>query len=377
MAEESENSQEKTEDPTPKRLEDSREKGQVPRSRELTAMLVMMTGAVYLLVFGGWMVNGVGNIMAQLLQIDRAVIMDHGNLSDYFRLAVAEGIKIVLPIMAVLLIATLSAPTLIGGWSFSMDAVQPKLSKMNPVSGLGRMFGPKAAVELVKAAGKFGVVALVAGGFLWSSQDRFVALGSMPMPGAMFEAGSLVALSFLMFTVALIFIALIDVPFQLWDHQQKLKMTKQEVKDESKDTEGKPEIKRKIREMQQEVSRRRMMEEVPKADVIVTNPQHYAVALRYEPVRSGAPRVVAKGVDRIALRIRETGIEHEVPILEAPPLARALHANTELGDEIPARLYRAVAEVLSWVYQVRRQRHRGGPPPIRPSPKVDPDPDAN
>jgi len=371
MSEQKDTSQEKTEEPTPKRLQDAKKKGQVPRSRELSAMLVMMTGAIFLLSFGGIMVGNVADLLREGLTLDPDQIRDASDIPIQFRKAVAAGIQVVLPIMGVLFVAALAAPSLIGGWSFSLESVQPKLSKMNPVTGFQRIFGVKALVELVKAIGKFGAVAVVAAAIFWAFRDRFLALGNAPMPQGLFDAGNLVALCFLAFSAALIVVAAIDVPFQIWDNTRKLKMTKQEVKDEFKETEGKPEVKRKIRETQQEMSRRRMMEEVPKADVVVTNPTHFAVALRYRPSRAKAPVVVAKGADRVALRIREIAEENQVPILEAPPLARALHATTELGDEIPARLYRSVAEVLSWVFQLRRQRARGGPRPKRPNPSVD------
>lgn len=373
MSEQNDPSQEKTEDPTQKRKEDSKRKGQVPRSNELSGMLVMITGAVFLLMFGEWMAGNVADILRDGLTYERDVVMGVKDLPGRFRMAVVAGIQAVLPIMGVLFLAAVAAPTLIGGWSFSMENVQPKASKMNPVSGIQRIFGAKAAIELIKAIGKFAAVAGVAWLLFWSLRERFLALGTVPMPRALFEAGGLVALCFLILCCSLILIAAIDVPFQVWDNQRKLRMTKQEVKDEHKETEGKPEVKQKIRETQQAMARKRMMEAVPGADVVVTNPTHYAVALRYDPGRAGAPIVVAKGVDRVALRIREIADEHDVPQLEAPPLARALHATTELGDEIPARLYRSVAEVLSWVFQLRRQRSRGGPQPKRPTPSVDSD----
>jgi len=373
MSESKETSQEKTEDPTPKRLQDAKKKGQVPRSREMSAMFVMLAGALFLLSFGGQMIGNVADLLRNGLSYDREAVMHTEHLDMYFRLAVVEGVKIVLPIMVVLFVAAAAAPTLIGGWSFSLDAIRPKASKMNPLSGFKRIFGVKALIELIKAIGKFGTVAAVAALLFWTLRGRFLSLGDVPLPRGLFEAGNLAALCFLAFSASLILIAAIDIPYQIWDNQKKLRMTKQEVKDEFKETEGKPEVKRKIRETQQEMSRRRMMEAVPKADVVVTNPTHFAVALRYDPIRSGAPRVVAKGVDRVALRIREIAEENEVPILEAPPLARALHATTELGDEIPARLYRSVAEVLSWVFQLRRQRSRGGPKPRTPDPDVDED----
>jgi len=371
MSDQKDTSQEKTEEPTPKRRQDAKKKGQVPRSRELSAMLVMLTGAIFLIGFGGVMVGNVADLLREGLTLGPDQTRDASDLPIQFRKAVAAGIQIVLPIMAVLFVAALAAPSLIGGWSFSLQSIQPKLSKMNPISGFKRIFGVKALVELAKAIGKFGSVAVVAAFIFWMFRDRFLALSNAPMPQGMFDAGNLVALCFMAFSAALILVAAIDVPFQIWDNTRKLKMTKQEVKDEFKETEGKPEVKRKIRETQQEMSRRRMMEAVPKADVVVTNPTHFAIALRYDPNRAKAPIVVAKGQDRVALRIREIAEENHVPILEAPPLARALHGSTQLGDEIPARLYRSVAEVLGWVYQIRRQKARGGPRPTRPNPSVD------
>lgn len=375
MSEQKDNSQERTEEPTPKRLRDAREKGQVPRSKELSAMLVTLTGAVTLLLFGGHIISDVASILEGNLSHSREVIYDTNNLPNVFRAAVADGLATVAPIMVVCIIAALVAPSLIGGWSFSLQSMQPKLSKLNPISGLGRIFGARGGMELIKAIGKFGAVASVAGVLFWSQAEQYLSLGDAGMPQAIFDAGNLIAFCFTILAMSLILIALVDVPFQLWDHNRKLKMTRQEVKDENKETEGKPEVKQKIRENQQEMSRRRMMEEVPKADVVVTNPTHVSVALQYDAREMDAPKVIAKGQGYVALRIREVAQDHEIPLLEAPPLARALEATTEIGQEIPARLYMAVAQVLTWVFQLRRQRTRGGARPKPPNPDVPEDDD--
>ena len=375
MSEQKDNSQERTEEPTPKRLREAREKGQVPRSKELSAMLVTLTGAVTLLLFGGHFVGNVAGILEEGLSHSREVVYDTNNLPNVFRAAVAEGLSTVAPIMVVCIIAALAAPSLIGGWSFSLQSMQPKLSKLNPISGLGRIFGARGGMELLKAIGKVFAVALVAGLLFWSQAEQYLSLGDAAMPQAIFDAGNLIAFCFTILAMSLILIALVDVPFQLWDHNRKLKMTRQEVKDENKETEGKPEVKQKVRETQQEMSRRRMMEDVPKADVVVTNPTHVSVALQYDARDMDAPKVIAKGQGYVALRIREIAHDHEIPLLEAPPLARALDATTDIGKEIPARLYMAVAQVLTWVFQLRRQQTRGGPRPKAPNPEVSPDDD--
>jgi flagellar biosynthetic protein FlhB len=260
----------------------------------------------------------------------------------------------------------------LGGWLFSSEALQPKFSRMNPLSGLKRMFSVQALVELGKAVGKFLVVLTVAVAVLMANQDDLLSIGHEPLPQAIAHSAQIVGWCSLWMACSLILIAAIDVPFQLWDHKQKLMMTKQEVRDEFKDTEGKPEVKSRIRQLQYEMAQRRMLQEVPQADVVITNPTHFAVALKYDADKGGAPRLVAKGGDFLALKIREIAQEHRVELLESPALARAVFYSTELDQEIPAGLYLAVAQVLAYVYQLKQFRagkgKRPGPLPDLPIP---------
>ena len=273
--------------------------------------------------------------------------------------------------MALLVIA-LAGPVSLGGWLFSSEALQPKFSRMNPLSGLKRMFSVQALVELGKAVGKFLVVLTVAVAVLMANQDDLLSIGHEPLPQAIAHSAQIVGWCSLWMACSLILIAAIDVPFQLWDHKQKLMMTKQEVRDEFKDTEGKPEVKSRIRQLQYEMAQRRMLQEVPQADVVITNPTHFAVALKYDADKGGAPRLVAKGGDFLALKIREIAQEHRVELLESPALARAVFYSTELDQEIPAGLYLAVAQVLAYVYQLKQFRagkgKRPGPLPDLPIP---------
>ncbi len=246
-----------------------------------------------------------------------------------------------------------------------------KPEKLNPINGFKRMFSARALLELVKALAKFALVGAVAALVLWWLSDDLMGLSSEPLPNAMLHGGNIIALSLVLLCIPLAIIAAVDIPFQIWDHTRQLKMTRQEVRDEFKETDGNPEVKGKIRQMQQEMSRRRMLEAVPKADVVVTNPTHYAVALRYDANRHAAPTVVAKGVNDVALNIRRIAEEHGVPLLEAPPLARALHRACDIGDAIPKQLYMAVAQVLAWVYQLKEARRKKMPEPEKPNVELD------
>jgi flagellar biosynthetic protein FlhB len=278
-----------------------------------------------------------------------------------------QGLLAVAPILGLLLAAAVLAPLLIGGWNFSAEPLALNWSRLDPVAGMGRLFALRGFIELLKSLARVAVVALVAVGTLRSQFRQFQLLGAEPVAVAVAHALSLAGVALIWLGGALGLIAAVDVPLALWQHQRALRMTRDEIREESKDVEGNPEVRNRIRRVQQEMSRRRMMQEVPRADVIVTNPTHYAVALRYEESRMRAPVVVAKGTDLVALRIRAIAAEHRVPVVEAPPLARALHASCELGDEIPARLYAAVAQVLTYVYQLRTASRRGtrGPQPPR------------
>ncbi len=376
MANESENGQEKTEQPTPKKLRDAKKKGQVPRSKELNSMTVTVFGALGLLFMGAWMIEHLKRFMLAGFSLTRAEVFSPQAIFDKFGAALAEALVAIGPFMFLMVVVAIFTPLAIGGWTFSVEALAFKPDRINPVNGFKRMFSPKGLMELIKAMAKFLVVSLVAIAFLWGKADDFLGLGAQSLGLALEHGAWLLGLSFLVVASALILIAAIDVPFQLWDHAQKLKMTLQEVRDELKDTEGKPEVRSKIRQLQQEMAQRRMMEAVPEADVIITNPTHYAIALKYDHATMAAPVVLAMGRDLIALKIREVGAAHGVEIFEAPPLARALCATCKLDQEIPSQLYFAVAQVLAFVFQLRIARDEGGEPPPRPDPYLPTDEEA-
>ncbi|MEX1201215.1 MAG: flagellar biosynthesis protein FlhB [Methylophaga sp.] len=360
---EQDSAQEKTEEPSAKRLQEAREKGQVPRSQELNTVMVLLASAAAMFVVGEGLIQSLGDVMKLGMSFDRNDLFDVGAMLD----SLWKGVEIMaldlLSFLVVTVIAALSAPALIGGWNFSAQAMGIKPEKLSPLKGLKRIFGPQGLVELGKALGKFLLVGFFGTVILWGLRDQLLTLGQQEVIPAMAELGYIVLWGFLAICASLILIVLIDVPFQKWNHARQLKMTKQEVKDEHKETDGSPEVKGRIRRMQIQLSQARMMQDVPKADVIITNPTHYAVALRYDQSKSGAPVMVAKGADLIAQQIRMVGQHNDVPQLSAPPLARAIFYNTEIGEEIPAGLYIAVAQVLAFVFQLRRYRNRGGNKP--------------
>jgi flagellar biosynthetic protein FlhB len=362
----------RTERPTPRRLQEARRRGEVPRSRDLSAALVTLAGGVGLTMLGGVVGGRLLALVAGSMSFTRGAAMDTGQILPALGAASLQGLLAVAPILGLLLVAAVLAPLLIGGWNFSGEPLALNWSRLDPIAGLGRMFSLRGSIELLKALARVGVVAAVAVVLLRVQFRQYQLLGAEPVGTAIAHALSLAGGALIALGGALGLIALIDVPLTLWQHQRALRMTREEIREESKDVEGNPEIRSRVRRMQQEMARRRMMDEVPRADVVITNPTHYAVALRYEENRMRAPVVVAMGRDLVALRIREIAARHQVPLVEAPPLARALHASCDLGDEIPARLYAAVAQVLTYVYQLRTARRRGlrAPPP----PHVEPPP---
>ncbi|NNF50993.1 MAG: flagellar biosynthesis protein FlhB [Gammaproteobacteria bacterium] len=362
--------QERTEQPTPKRLKDAREKGQVPRSRELTAALVMVCGAATCLLAGRAMLEDLSAVLRAGLSFPVTSGMDSAALTEAFAFGISGGLQVIAPLLIVLLAVAVLAPTLTGGWSFSVKAMAPKLDKLSPLKGLKRIFGAKGLVELLKALAKALVVTGVAIMLLLGLADQLLSLGSGPVGPALDTAAGLVGGSLLILSASLVLIAAVDVPFQLWNHKRQLKMTLQEVKDELKDTDGRPEVRSRLRALQQERARQRMLLDVPTADVVITNPTHYAVALKYDDALMRAPVVIAKGVDEVAARIREIADTNGVPLFEAPPLARALFRSADINDEIPPRLYAAVAQVLTWIYQLREVAG-GGEWPERPSINID------
>ena len=369
---ESESGADKSEQPTSKRLEEARKKGQIARSKELNTLVVTLGGAGGLLVFGAGMADALLGIMRGNFELSREVLLDERYMALYLLATGKLALELLAPLIMALLVIALAGPVSLGGWLFSSEALQPKFSRMNPLSGLKRMFSVQALVELGKAVGKFLVVLTVAVAVLMANQDDLLSIGHEPLPQAIAHSAQIVGWCSLWMACSLILIAAIDVPFQLWDHKQKLMMTKQEVRDEFKDTEGKPEVKSRIRQLQYEMAQRRMLQEVPQADVVITNPTLFAVALKYDADKGGAPRLVAKGGDFLALKIREIAQEHRVELLESPALARAVFYSTELDQEIPAGLYLAVAQVLAYVYQLKQFRagkgKRPGPLPDLPIP---------
>lgn len=366
MAEENDNSQEKTEEPTPRRLEKAREDGQTARSRELATMAVLIAGAGGLLVFGSFIGNSLSGLMRNSFVLERRDIFDTNQMSLHLGAAAQEAALALMPLMIVLLIAAIAGSIGIGGLLFSGKAIAPKLNRVDPIKGLGRMFSMRSLIELVKAIAKVGLVLTIAIIILNLRTEDLLSIAEEPLLPAMTHVLWTMGWSFFLLACATIIIALIDVPFQIYDHQKKLRMTKQEVKDEYKDTEGKPEVKGKIRQLQREMAQRRMMQEVPGADVVITNPTHYAVALKYDQKRMAAPLVVAKGADETAFKIMEIAREHKVELLRTPPLTRAVYHNTKLGEEIPDGLYMAIAQVLAYVFQLRQYRRGRGEKPGMP-----------
>ncbi|MDH4046670.1 MAG: flagellar biosynthesis protein FlhB [Gammaproteobacteria bacterium] len=363
--------QDRTEQATPKRLEDARKKGDVPRSRELTMTGVMLAGSSALLFMAAPMASKIVGGFSDALVIERANIFDTGYMAVALGNYAGIAMTGLVPLAIVLLIAALGSSMLIGGWAFSMSAVAFKGERMNPIKGFKRIFSANSLNELLKAMAKFGLIALIAVLWLWWSADELLTLGRQPVRVAIRQALEICGVSLLVVSCGLVFIALADVPFQLWNYQKKIRMTRQQVRDEFKETEGRPEVKSRIRMLQNQIAQRRMMAEVPGADVVITNPTHFAVALKYDEASMGAPRVIAKGKGLIAKRIRDIAAEHDVPLFSAPPLARALFRSTKLGQEIPAGLYTAVAQVLAYIFQINNSVRAGQVQPEPPTPLVD------
>lgn len=358
--------QEKTEEATPRRLQKAREEGQVARSRELTTFMLLLAGVIGLWSMGQTLYNNLGLLMEQSFLFERQRAFETGPMLTHTARLVENTVFSLLPLFLLLASVALIAPNLLGGFLASAKGMQPKLSKLNPMKGLKRMFGTQALVELAKVIAKAALVGTVSVLFLYIYVGEFMNLMNLPVQQALARALMLVAMACGLMILTLILVVLIDVPYQLWHHAKQLRMSKQEIKREHKESEGDPHVKARIRSQQQAMARRRMMSKVPEADVIVTNPTHYAVALSYSENRMAAPVVVAKGADAVALKIREIGAEHRVPTLEAPPLARVLYRHVDLEHEVPAELYTAVAEVLAWAFNLKRARSEGtepAPPP--------------
>ena len=363
---------ERTEPASARKLDQAREQGNVPRSRELATLAVLLASVGVIAVIGLFMFRGLSRVMQDTLSFDAGDVASPAMMGRNLMDAGMDGMLLFLPMAVAVVVAAVAANVLISGWVFSTKAFEFDFAKLNPITGLGRLFSWNSLAELVKALMKGGLIAGVAGWMIWHQREGILGLAVEPLDAAMAHFGQITLLTFLAAAAAFGVIVLLDVPFQIWQYHRGLRMTKQEIRQESKEMEGDPQIKARIRSLQREAARRRMMQAVPKADVVVTNPMHFAVALKYEEKTMAAPLVVAKGSQLVAERIKELARENRVPIVEAPPLARALHRHGEVGDVIPAALFTAVAQVLAYVYQLNRSINPVLPETWDVPPKLDP-----
>lgn len=362
MAEE-DSAQEKTEEPTPKRQEKAKEDGQTARSKDLTTFAVLIASTMGLFLFGGQIASALADILRANFSFQREMAFDpelmFAQLGASFRVAIFS----MLPLFACIVLAALIGPTAIGGMLFSSKALAPKWNRLDPISGIKRMFSLNSLVELGKGIAKVSLIIAIAYVLLLSMKGELLGLSRESIEGGIAHALSLSLWAAIFLSSSTVMIAMIDVPFQMWDHKKKLRMSRQDIKDELKDTEGKPEVKSKVRQMQMQMAQNRMMAAVPEADVVITNPTHYSVALKYNPESSGAPIVIAKGVDLIALKIREVAKANDIEFVESPMLARSIYHTTEIEQEVPEGLYVAVAQVLAYVFQLRQFREGQGARP--------------
>ncbi len=354
MADDKDSSAEKSQEPTQKRLDSAREDGNIARSKELNTTAILLGGTAAVIAFGGILASGLARIMEYNFTLDRAAFFDTAAMLEQLGDSVMTGFVALLPVFAVLLLLAFLAPIALGGWNFSIKSIAPKASRMSPLAGLGRMFGPNAIIELFKAIAKVVVVASLALLILYINTGSILSIQHESVIPAIVDSVGLIGWSVLWMSCAMILISMVDIPIQIYQHAQKLRMTMQQVKDEMKDSEGRPEVKQRIRQLQYQMSQNRMMSDVPQADVIITNPEHYAVALRYDQSKEDAPIMLAKGADFVAQKIREIAQEHDIPIVSSPALARAIFFNTKVGEVIPGGLYVAVAQVLAYLHQLKQ-----------------------
>jgi flagellar biosynthetic protein FlhB len=363
---------ERTEAASGRKLEQARERGNVPRSRELASLAVLLMSTAVVSFLGVFMYQGLFRMLQNSLRFGHADIASTEMMGRNLMQAGFDGLILFLPMALGVVIAAVAANLAVSGWVFSPKVMEADFSKLNPLPGIGRMFSRQSLMELVKALLKGGLIAGVAGWMIWRQREGILTLSAEPLDAAATHFAQIILFTFMAAAAAFTLIVALDVPFQIWNYHHGLRMTKEEVRQEAKETDGDPQIKARIRSLQRETARRRMMQAVPKADVVVTNPLHFAVALKYEENAMAAPLVVAKGSQLVAERIKELARENHVPIVEAPPLARALHRHVEVGDTIPAVLFTAVAQVLAYVYQVQRQMQPTPPSDWQVPPELDP-----
>ena len=363
---EHDSAQEKTEQPTPRRIQKAREDGQVPRSRELATAAVLTLAVASMLFVGPKMSRDLQDAAANTITISRSDIFDDRFAAEAFLSSLLDSLAALAPFLLIMLVVAIAAPLALGGWVLSLKPLQLKLERLNPIEGLKRVFGIRGLVEMVKALAKFALLAIAALASIWMFFSQIMVLGLGDSLETAAKSMRLILLTAASLCIALFIIAAIDVPFQLWQHVKKLRMTRQELKEENKESEGDPELRGRIKAIQREMSRRRMMQDVPKADVVLVNPTHFAVALKYDSRSSGAPQVLAKGADLLAFKIRQIAEHHHIHVYREPALTRALYYSTKIGQEIPRTLYIAVAQVLAYVFQTDRANKYGGPQPKRP-----------
>ena len=354
MAQDRDSSAEKSQEPTQKRLDEAREQGNIARSRELNTTAILLGGTAAMIMFGGAVARGLSGIMQHNFALERAAFFDTAAMLRQLGDSIYTGLLSLLPVFIMLLVLAFLAPIGLGGWNFSLKSVAPQASRLNPLSGLSRMFGGNAVVELLKAVAKVLVVASIALLILAMNTEDILNTQHEAVLPAIADSVELIAWSVLWMSCAMILISAVDIPFKIYQHSQKLRMTLQQVKDEMKDSEGRPEVKQRIRQLQYQMAQNQMMADVPQADVIITNPEHYAVALRYDQSKEAAPVMLAKGVDFAAQKIREIANEHRIAVVSSPALARAIYFNTKVGEEIPSGLYVAVAQILAYLHQLKQ-----------------------
>jgi len=357
---------ERNEPASERRREKAREEGQIARSRELSTLVLLIAAGGGLWFMATGLTDRLSSLMRHSMQFDRALLLDPGIMLLRFKDSSVDMLLAFAPLFFLLAVAAVASALALNGWLFSIKSLQPDWNRIDPLQGLVRILSWHGVIEMFKAIAKATLVGIVAVWVIWHFSGAMLSLAAEPLTAGISHLVQLLGKSFLMMSASMALVAAIDIPFQIWDHERKLRMTREEVRQENKESEGDPQVKAHIRSLQREMARRRMMAEIPKADVVVTNPAHFAVALRYQGGTMRAPKVVAKGAHLLAARIRSLAEEHNVPVLEAPPLARALYRHAELGDDIPAALYTAVAEVLAYVYQLRRTQEDGGPAPQPP-----------
>lgn len=356
---------------TAKRRQRAREDGQVPRSKDLGHFTALAVGGALLMVLAHPLATWAQGVLDAGLRFDRERAVNPQAMGELFWLLAIKALMLVIPMGLVMIGVGMATTILSGGWNLSFKPLHPNFGKFNPIAGMGRLFNKQHIIDVAKMSLLAGAIGTVGYQYLKSQFMGMVSLMAVPLPSAIAQMGSTIAMGFGLMMLVVGGWALIDVPLQRYLWLERLKMSREEVKQEHKDAEGNMEVKGKIKQKMREMARKRMLAAVPQADLVVMNPTHYAVALRYDDASMGAPRVVAKGTDLLALKIRDIAREAKVPVLQAPPLARALYAHVELDHEVPAALFAAVAQVLAWVYQLRA-RADVAPPTVDVPPELDP-----